>query len=166
MSKKNLLFSLLRSKGARKNVKAADERLHGRKPTRLEAGLAPEAQAAAQVAHDLAVLGRDRYGKAVEPEKIAAAAMFHDVWGGEEPRYNALFAFETDAPEYALYLRAADLIVSYRYCIEQVRMGNGQYEEAEQQLLEAIVELELPEATDYLAQMGSQQQTEKETKEE
>ena len=86
--------------------------------------------------------------------------MFHDVWGGEPPRYNAVLSFETDAPEYALYLRAADLITSYLYCREEVARGNGQFEEAELQLLEGISELELPEAEDYLARIYTKNETE------
>lgn len=154
------IFSLLRSKETRGSLKAAGARIRGRKPTKLERGLSDEAQASAQIAYDLAVIGRDTYGKAIEPEKIAAAAMFHDVWGGEEPRYNALFAFETDAPEYALYLRAADLIASYLRCRSEVVAGNGQYEEAELQLLEGIEELELPEAEDYMVRLYTNNETE------
>lgn len=156
------LFSLLRSKEVRKNVKSADERARGRKPTKLARSLPEEAHAAAQIAYELAVLGRDRYGKSVEPEKIAAAAMFHDVWGGERPRYNAVLSFDTAAPEYALYLRAADLIVSYWRCREEAAKGNGQFEEAEQGLLEAIYELELPEAEDWLAEFYTNMKTEEE----
>ena len=124
------ILSLLRSKEARGSLKAADTRVRGRKPTKLERSLSDEAQASAQIAYDLAVIGRERYGKAVEPEKIAAAAMFHDVWGGETPRYNAVLSFEADGSEYALYLRAADLIAAYLHCRSEVLAGNGQYEEA------------------------------------
>ena len=154
------IFSLLGSRGTRRNVQSADARIRGRKPTKLERSLSAEAHQAAQIAHDLAVIGRDTYGKAVEPEKIAAAAMFHDVWGGEPPRYNAVLSFETDAPEYALYLRAADLITSYLHCREEGARGNGQFEEAELQLLEGISELELPEAEDYLARIYTKNETE------
>jgi|GEM_PF-6890185 len=154
------ILSLLRSKEARGSLKAADTRVRGRKPTKLERSLSDEAQASAQIAYDLAVIGRERYGKAVEPEKIAAAAMFHDVWGGETPRYNAVLSFEADGPEYALYLRAADLIAAYLHCRSEVLAGNGQYEEAELQLLEGIEELELPEADDYMARLYTNNETE------
>jgi len=154
------IFSLLRSKETRGSLKAADTRVRGRKPTKLERSLSDEAQASAQIAYDLAVIGRARYGKAVEPEKIAAAAMFHDVWGGETPRYNAVLSFEADGPEYALYLRAADLIAAYLRCRSEVLAGNGQYEEAELQLLEGIEELELPEADDYMARLYTNNETE------
>ena len=38
--------------------------------------------------------------------------------------------------------------------------GNGQYEEAELQLLEGIEELELPEADDYMARLYTNNETE------
>ncbi len=154
------IVSLLRSREVRKNIKSADERTRGRKPGKLERSLSDEAQASAQIAYDLAVIGRDLYGKSVEPEKIAAAAMFHDVWGGEIPRYNAVLSFETEAPEYALYLRAADLIAAYQRCRVQVQAGNGQFEEGEQQLLEGILELELPEAEVYMTRLDTNNETE------
>ena len=147
------MLSLLTSRELRKDAKSADERLRGRKPSALARSLSAEAEKSAQIAYDLAVIGRDVYGKTVEPEKIAAAAMFHDVWGGETPRYNAVLSFDAETPEYALYLRAADLLVSYLHCRDLAAEGQGQYEEAEVQMLEAIHELALPEAEDYLARL-------------
>ena len=147
------MLSLLTSRELRKDARSADERLRGRKIPKLARTLSVEAEKSAQIAYDLAVIGRDAYGKTVEPEKVAAAAMFHDVWGGEQPRYNAVLSFDVDAPEYGLYLRAADLLVSYLHCRTMAAEGHGQYEEAEVQMLEAIHELELPEAEDYLARL-------------
>ncbi len=147
------MLSLLTSREIRKDVRSADERLRGHKLPGLARTLSTEAEKAAQIAYDLAVIGRETYHKAVEPEKIAAAAMFHDVWGGEQPKYNAVLSFDTDGPEYALYLRAADLLASYLHCRAKAAEGYGQYEEAEVQMLEAIHELELPEAEDYLARL-------------
>ena len=69
------------------------------------------------------------------------------------PRYNAVLSFDAETPEYALYLRAADLLVSYLHCRNLAAGGQGQYEEAEVQMLEAIHELALPEAEDYLARL-------------
>lgn len=147
------ILSLLTSRELRRDAKSADERLRGRKPSALARSLSAEAEKSAQIAYDLAVIGRDVYGKTVEPEKIAAAAMFHDVWGGENPRYNAVLSFDAETPEYALYLRAADLLVSYLHCRDLAAGGQGQYEEAEVQMLEAVHELDLPEAEDYLAHL-------------
>ena len=147
------MLSLLTSRELRKDARAADERLRGRKMPKLARTLSAEAEKSAQIAYELAVIGRDVYGKTIEPEKVAAAAMFHDVWGGEQPRYNAVLSFDVDAPEYGLYLRAADLLVSYLHCRTMAAEGYGQYEEAEVQMLEAIHELDLPEAEDYLARL-------------
>ena len=147
------MLSLLTSRELRKDAKSADERIRGRKLPKLARELSAEAERSAQIAYDLAVIGRDTYGKTVEPEKVAAAAMFHDVWGGEQPKYNAVLSFDTQAPEYGLYLRAADLLVSYLHCRDMAADGHGQYEDAEVQMLEAIHELDLPEAEDYLAQL-------------
>ena len=58
------------------------------------------------------------------------------------------------------FILAADLIVSYRRCREEADRGNGQFEEAEHGLLEAICELELPEAEDWLAQFYTNNKTE------
>ena len=147
------MLSLLSSRELRKDVRSADERLRGRAMPKLARTLSAEAEKSAQIAYDLAVIGRESYGKAVEPEKVAAAAMFHDVWGGEQPKYNAVLSFDADGPEYGIYLRAADLLVSYLHCRTMAAEGHGQYEEAEVQMLEAIHELELPEAEDYLARL-------------
>ena len=53
------IFSLLGSRGTRRNVQSADARIRGRKPTKLERSLSAEAHQAAQIAQDLAVIGRD-----------------------------------------------------------------------------------------------------------
>ena len=46
------IFSLLGSRGTRRNVQSADARIRGRKPTKLERSLSAEAHQAAQIAHD------------------------------------------------------------------------------------------------------------------
>ena len=158
------LFSMIRSRSMRKGAGKAARM--GRKQNKLAASLSDEAFDSAGVAHALAVIGREKYGSTVDPAEIAAAALFHDVWGGETPKYNVLFAFETDKPEFARYLRAADLIAAYLRCAEEVRQGNGAYEEAEFRLLEGIHELELPEAEDYLARLHTKESLPEELRQE
>ena len=64
------------------------------------------------------------------------------------PFYSNILKEEKQEPEYHLIVKAADKISALIKCVEEKRMGNRDFEQAEQATLQAIKELHLQEA-DY-----------------
>ena len=51
-------------------------------------------------------------------------------------------------------LKAADLICSYYKCIEELKLGNNDFENAKGPIIAALEELNLPEVTDFFEEFG------------
>ena len=134
----------------------------------------------AYIAHCLALIGKNRLGKAVSPEQVAVAAMFHDtseIITGDMPTpikyynpeikeaYKKIEAvaenqlidmlpcdlredfYEIYRPDEqtAAYVKAADKISALIKCIEEVKMGNLEFKDAEASTRKAIDQLCMPE---------------------
>lgn len=64
------------------------------------------------------------------------------------PVYGKILKEENQEPEYHRMVKAADKISAFIKCVEEKRMGNRDFEQAEQATLQAVRELHLQEA-DY-----------------
>ncbi len=64
------------------------------------------------------------------------------------PVYGKILKEENQEPEYRRMVKAADKISAFIKCVEEKRMGNRDFEQAEQATLQAVRELHLQEA-DY-----------------
>ncbi len=64
------------------------------------------------------------------------------------PVYGKILKEENQEPEYRRMVNAADKISAFIKCVEEKRMGNRDFEQAEQATLQAVRELHLQEA-DY-----------------
>lgn len=141
----------------------------------------------ALIAHGLAVLGKVRYAREVDPEQVVMTALYHDVSEvitGDLPtpvKYktpsiqDAYRELETHAkdqlldmlPEdlrayFAAYIqqdentyvwklvKSADRISAYLKCIEENKMGNRDFAQAEATILESLKANELPEVHDFM----------------
>lgn len=141
----------------------------------------------AQIAHALAIIGKKRLGKQVNPETVAVAAMYHDtteIITGDLPtpiKYynseikNAYKQIEAAAgnsltamlpedfksefeviykpdEETARLVKAADKLSALIKCIEELNMGNREFEDAEKATRAAIQGLACPEADIFMAE--------------
>ena len=106
----------------------------------------------AVTAHALAVIGKEKFGRDIDPGQIAAVALFHDaseIITGDMPtpvKYNN--------PELYRYVKAADKISAYIKCVEELRGGNDEFRRAAIQTREAIAKMHLPEADYYMEQFA------------
>lgn len=138
----------------------------------------------AMIAHALAVIGKVRLGKEVNPDRVAMIGLFHDcteIITGDMPtpvKYynrqiqNAYKEIENNAanqlldmlpedlkssyegillpgnenPLYLRYEKAADKLSALIKCIEEVKVGNGEFIKAKETIEKAIEEMELEEA--------------------
>lgn len=134
----------------------------------------------AVLAHGLATIQRDILGQTADPERCAAAALFHDaseILTGDLPtpiKYynpaikeaykeveaiscNKLLSMlpEQLRPSYEPLLReseedvrqivkAADKLSAYIKCIEELKMGNSEFESAAQQTEQALRNMQMP----------------------
>jgi len=136
----------------------------------------------AVLAHGLAVIQRDVFGRPADPDRCAVLALFHDsseVLTGDlpatvkyrnprireayreleassrqellemlppelRPQYAPyLLPYESDAQNHAI-VRAADKLSAYLKCVEEVRVGNIDFENAAERNLQALRALEMP----------------------
>lgn len=139
----------------------------------------------AQIAHALAIIRNKRFGGSVDPNYIAAAAMYHDtseIITGDMPtpiKYhnseikNAYKQIERIAEnqllemlpedfksdfdkiynpdsESAILIKAADKLSALIKCIEELNMGNREFEDAQKTIRKAIKDMRLPEAEIFL----------------
>ena len=141
----------------------------------------------ALIAHGLAVLGKVRYGRNVEPEQVVMTALYHDVSEvitgdlptpvkykspGIQDAYRELEAHAKEQlldmlpedlrPHFAAYVqpdettyvwklvKSADRISAYLKCIEENKMGNRDFAQAEATILESLQANELPEVQDFM----------------
>ena len=141
----------------------------------------------ALIAHGLAVIGKARYQREVNPEEVVTTALYHDVSEvitGDLPtpvKYktpgiqDAYRELETHAkaqlldmlpqdlrPHFAAYVqpdettyvwrlvKSADRISAYLKCIEEDKMGNRDFAQAEATILKSLEENDLPEVRDFM----------------
>jgi 5'-deoxynucleotidase len=137
------------------------------------------------IAHALALIGKNRLGKTVNPDKVAVAAIFHDtseIITGDMPTpikyYNlemkeAYKKIEAVAEEQLIsmlpddfkeefkeiycpeneavkYVKAADKISALIKCIEEIKMGNMEFKDAESSTKAAISALNMPEVEIFM----------------
>lgn len=140
----------------------------------------------AVLAHALAVIRREVFGKGADPEACACAALFHDateIFTGDLPTpikyfdpeirqayhrvedaaaekllgllpealrgaYEPLLR-ETDA-ETRKIVKAADKLAAYLKCREELAAGNSEFADAEQETLEALRAMDMPEVGWFL----------------
>ena len=141
----------------------------------------------ALIAHGLAVLGKTRHQRDIDPAHVVVLALYHDV--GEvitgdlptpvkhnnpvirdeyhrleaiadqrllrmlpediRPTYEALIGTEEKGAEWRI-VKAADKISAYIKCMEERKMGNREFAEAETSTLSAIRRIDLPEVQDFM----------------
>ena len=123
----------------------------------------------AVIAHALGVIRRDVYGMPCDPDKCAAAALFHDsseILTGDLPTpikyhseeiHSAYMQVEALACEKLLdtlpeaqretheIVKAADRLSAYIKCIEERRAGSDEFLQAEKQTLRKLEADPLPE---------------------
>ena len=141
----------------------------------------------ALIAHGLAVLGKVRYGRGVEPEQVVMTALYHDVSEvitgdlptpvkykspGIQDAYRELEVHAKEQlldmlpedlrPYFAAYVqpdettyvwklvKSADRISDYLKCIEENKMGNRDFAQAEATILASLQANELPEVQDFM----------------
>jgi len=134
----------------------------------------------AVLAHGLAMIQRDILGQPADPDRCAAAALFHDaseILTGDLPTpikyYNpdikhaykeieavscrkllsmlpqqlqegyAPLLMESD-PQVNLIVKAADKLSAYIKCVEELKVGNSEFESAAIQTEQALRAMELP----------------------
>ena len=122
------------------------------------------------IAHALAVINNIYFRGTINPDRAAVYAIFHDAPEIREayktventaidkllnslpeelrPVYGKILKEENQEPEYRRMVKAADKISAFIKCVEEKRMGNRDFEQAEQATLQAVRELHLQEA-DY-----------------
>lgn len=138
----------------------------------------------AMIAHALAVIGKVRLGKEVNPDRVAMIGLFHDcteIITGDMPTpvkyynrqiqnaykeiennaanqlldmlpedlkssYEGILLPENENPLYLRYEKAADKLSALIKCIEEVKVGNGEFIKAKETIEKAIEEMELEEA--------------------
>ena len=134
----------------------------------------------AVLAHGLALIQRDILHESADPDRCAAAALFHDaseILTGDLPTpikyYNpeiksaykqieavscrkllALLPQELQGsyepllmesnPEVAKIVKAADKLSAYIKCVEELKAGNLEFEAAERQTKQALIDMHLP----------------------
>ena len=96
---------------------------------------------AAVLAHALGTIRRDVLGGDCDPDRCAAAALFHDA--------TELFTGEED-PEIRRLVKAADKLSAYIKCLEELKSGNDEFGDAARVTLEALHAMELPEVEWFL----------------
>lgn len=70
------------------------------------------------------------------------------------PAYGELLHFEQRHPETYRYIKAADKISAWLKCREELKCGNPEFRQAEEQTRRAIGALELPEADYFMEQFA------------
>lgn len=144
----------------------------------------------AMIAHALAVIGKVRLGKEVDPEHAAMLGMFHDcteIITGDmptpvkyynhqirsayqeieqnaanqlldmlpedlRPSYAQILLPEEENPLYLQYEKAADKLSALIKCIEEVKVGNGEFARAKETIEKAVHEMKLEEAEIFEAE--------------
>ena len=115
----------------------------------------------AVIAHALAVIRRDVFGRECDPNECAAVALYHDcseILTGDLPTpikyHNALIRdayreVETAARTHDI-VKAADKLSAYIKCIEERRAGNDEFISAEKQTRAALERCGMPEVEYFL----------------
>ena len=123
----------------------------------------------AMIAHAIAVIGRERYGRDTDPEHVLALAVYHnDELRGAYHQLEDLSADRLLAllpkdlqPSWKPYLKqekgydrdvvkAADKISAYIKCMEEKRAGNREFDYAAENIRASLFAIDLPEAKDFL----------------
>ena len=143
----------------------------------------------ALIAHGLAVLGKERFGRQIAPEWVLTLALYHDVGEvitGDLPTpvkyknpsiqdayqnleerarkqllemlpkdmrkdYEPFLMPNEDGEEWAL-VKAADRISAYLKCVEEQKMGNREFDQAKESILESLQKNPLPEVRVFMAE--------------
>ena len=141
----------------------------------------------AVLAHALGVIRRDVFHQPCDPDKCAAAALFHDateIFTGDlptpikyydpeirdaykkveefsagkllamlpdqlRPAFSPLLREDYDADTKAL-VKAADKLSAHIKCLEELKAGNSEFQQAARQTLEALKSYNLPEVDYFL----------------
>jgi len=133
------------------------------------------------IAHALALIGNEKFGKAYDADRIAVKAMYHDVpeiFTGDIPTPVKYYSDDTKSaydkveeasveklismlpeelkkqysgvfvhtPEEHVLIKAADRISAYIKCLEEIRYGSNEFQDASVRLLSAIKDMECSEA--------------------
>lgn len=145
----------------------------------------------AMIAHALALIGNTRHGRAYEPGRVMALALYHDaseVFTGDlptpikhnnpaikeeykkieriaanrllsmlpedlKPGYAPLIAPDTASEEWRL-VKAADRICAYIKCLEEGKVGNTEFREAQAGIEASIRAIELQEVQDFMREFA------------
>ena len=114
---------------------------------------------AAVLSHALAVIGRDVFRKELDPDGIAAAALFHDapeIITGDMPtpiKYynpslkNAYRQVEAAAQDKLLSMLPPELdkLSAYIKCVEELKAGNAEFKKAAEQTMAALKAMDMEE---------------------
>ena len=118
----------------------------------------------AVLAHGLAMIQRDILGEPADPDRCAAAALFHDaseiksaykqIEAVSCEKLLALLPPELQAgyrplllesdPGTAKIVKAADKLSAYIKCVEELKAGNSEFEAAARQTRQALCDMQLP----------------------
>ena len=117
----------------------------------FEENLLEHSQMTAVLAHALAVIRRDVFGRSADPEKAAAAALFHDmseIITGDMPT-PVKYLNEDIRRSYKAVERQAEAQL-LQLLPEELRAGNEEFRSAEAQIREALEASELPEIAYFM----------------
>jgi len=154
--------------------------------TRVE-NLQEHSHMVAVLAHALAIIGRERFGSAVDPGQAAVAGLYHDapeILTGDLPTpvkydnptiqsaYKAVesvaaekllrllpedlrphfspYVREELEPELQQVVKAADKLAAHIKCLEELKMGNMEFQKAADQTRRALEHMELPALVVFL----------------
>lgn len=83
-------------------------------------------------------------------EKTAVLSLVSMLPKEMAPKYNVLMNFDVEKPEFYSYIKAADKISAYIKCLEEEKSGNNEFSFAKRQTLDAVKQMNLPEADYFL----------------
>lgn len=140
------------------------------------------------IAHGLAIIGNTYFGKNIDENAVAVAAMFHDtteIITGDMPtpvkyfepgikeaykkvekeaqkkllsslpdemrqKYHNIYTTESGKSEIYRYVKAADKLSALIKCIEERKMGNMDFESAEETTLKSVKKMKMEEAEYFI----------------
>lgn len=88
-----------------------------------------------------------------EIERLASEQLYAYLPEDLRPKYDWLLFPNEDSEEWKL-VKAADRISAYVKCVEEAGFGNEEFTKAKENIRESILEMNLPEANDFMREFA------------
>ena len=101
----------------------------------------------AVLAHGLAMIQRDILGEPADPDRCAAAALFHDaseILTGDLPTPIKYYNPEIKSAYKQIEAVSCEKLLAYIKCVEELKAGNSEFEAAARQTRQALCDMQLP----------------------